>query len=99
MEVIANDLVKFGQDIENYQNAKQRLKESYNSFVEHIGALDSMWDGPAKKEFDNRFRNDSERALSLINQLESVYDNLIYANTEYDSCEKTIATIIDEISV
>ncbi|SCY71378.1 hypothetical protein SAMN02910292_02593 [Lachnospiraceae bacterium XBB2008] len=99
MEVIANDLVKFGQDIEDYQTAKQKLKESYNNFVEHVKALDSIWDGPSKKAFDNRFRNDSERALDLINQLESVYDSLNYANSEYDGCEKTIASIIDEIPV
>ncbi|MBE5912016.1 WXG100 family type VII secretion target [Pseudobutyrivibrio sp.] len=99
MDVIANDLGRFDPDIENFKGDEKGLNKNFESLVEHVTTLNTMWDGAAYNTFINRFNRDKEEAQNLINQLENVYNNLRFAYTEYSDCENSVASVIDEMNV
>lgn len=72
-----------------------QLEEMFNQVKE----LDTMWDGPANKEFNLQFGNDYENAKSLCKTVESLLECMEFARNEYNSCENEVNTIVSAISI
>lgn len=99
MEIISNDLNRFKQDIDEYREAEQKLKNSYDALVKHVEELNSMWEGPAHKRFFYRFMKIQGRVYDFMRRVEIAYENLDYADSEYNRCENIVAAEIDGFQV
>ena len=99
MELISNDLSRFGQDISDYQNARQELDKSFDVLIAHMRDLSTMWEGDARDQLVVTFAEDSAKVQEMLDSLKEIHRELQFANTEYTQCESKITGIIDNIPV
>ena len=89
MELIANDLPRFEQDISDYNSAKLNLDKNYEMLVAHMNELNNMWEGEAHNQFLETFQADSVRVAEMLDVLKEIHSQLRFAHTEYTGCENT----------
>lgn len=99
MEIIANNLNKFDEDITDFKGVFEEMKSNYEMLVTHMNDLNRMWEGEAHNQFLETFSVDSAKVMDMINLLEEISHDLRYAHNEYSNCEVKVATIIDSINV
>ena len=51
MDLIANDLSRFGQDISDYQSARVNLDKNFEMLTARIRELSTIWEGEARDQF------------------------------------------------
>lgn len=99
MEIIANDLNRFDEDIEDFKGFFKELNSNYEMLVTHMNDLNRMWEGEAHNQFLETFSVDSNKVMDMLKLLEEISNDLVFAHSEYSSCEEIVASIIDSISV
>ena len=99
MDVIANDLTKFGQDISDYNQMLNRLDADQVQLLTHMNELQNMWEGEAHDQFMETFNKDYQTVISMVNFLKEVHGDLTYADTEYTDCESSVESIIESMDV
>ena len=70
--------------------------ETMYAAVKH---LDTMWDGPANKAFNEQFGYDHADMKELCKTIQKIIDCFTYAKTEYDKCEVEVASIVNSIRI
>ncbi len=98
-ERIANELGRFEGDINDYDAYYRNLKEHFGEMVDHMNALNNMWEGEAHNEFLSTFEVDKGKTLQVIEDFKKVLDELRFAHKEYTECERTVARYIDQMPV
>ncbi len=99
MDVIANDLAKFEQDITDYNGSFSRLDKAQLQLLAHMNELQNMWEGEAHEKFMETFGNDYQKVLAMVDFLKEVLGDMNYADKEYTSCESAVGGIIDSMEV
>ena len=99
MSIIANDLSRFNQDISDYHISEQELNRNFEQLITHMRELNSMWEGEAHEQLMQTFSVDQNQAQAMVDHIREVYNELIFAHSEYSNCESTVAGIIDSIPV
>ena len=99
MDLIANDLEKFNQDIEDYHGGYNDLTENHEALVSDMNALNSMWEGEAHNQFMETFAADEQQVSEMIKTLLEVYNDLVFASEKYTDCENSVSGIIAGITV
>ncbi len=99
MEIIANNLPKFNQDIEEYGGALKSIETNYDLLKSHMNELSSMWEGEAHDQMMLTFNKDLDKVNEMIDFLRKTYEHLNYANSEYVQCEGNVTGIIDSINI
>ncbi len=99
MSIIANDLVRFNEDISDYHSQEQELNRNFESLVTHMNALNNMWKGEAHDTLMESFSIDRDQSMTMIDHIREIYNELVFAHNEYTNCEGTVANIIDGIPV
>ena len=98
-DVIANNLSSFKNHIEDFEKGYRDLVNDFESFVNHITALNGMWTGEAHDAFMNRFDQDKAEVENMLDYIKEIHAALKYADTEYSRCEREVAGFINEINV
>ena len=96
-DVIANNLPQFQGDIDAYENAEKELSGAFDSMVNNMNQLNTMWEGEALETFKETFARDVVKVNSMLQYLVNVHKELVFAHTEYTECEKNVANIIDQL--
>ena len=99
MNRIANDMEKFEDQIQKFDNALNKLETGFEEMAIHMRELNSMWTGEAHDEFLITFENDEKMVLKMIEYMKVLLSNLNYADTEYANCESTVSHMIEQIVV
>ena len=99
MDIIANDLPRFQQDISDYDAAFQSLQDGSDQLTAHMNDLSRMWEGEAHDQLMETFSADQRRVDELRLMLNDLLSDLRFAHTEYTSCENDVAGIIESIQV
>ena len=99
MDVIANDLERFGQDITDYNQMLTRLDADQISLLTHMNELQNMWEGEAHNQFMETFNKDYEIVLQMVEFLKELHGDMTYADTEYTECESSVGNIIENMNV
>ena len=99
MARIANDLGKFGGDVQEFKALCTRLRTAHQTLASDFGALHSMWEGEAHNALTERFQEDYAVLGDLVDYLTALEQSLDHANDEYHRCENNVAGIIDSINV
>ncbi|MCR4596567.1 MAG: WXG100 family type VII secretion target [Lachnospiraceae bacterium] len=98
-ERMANDLTVFDGDINDYGNHYQSLVGHFGDMVDHMNALNNMWEGEAHDEFLATFETDRTKTQEMIDDFKKVMDELRFAHTEYTECENSIANMIEQMPI
>ena len=99
MEVIANDLKLFEQDITDYTGSYNKLDKSQQDLRTHIGELHKMWEGEAHEALMETFNKDYDNVLKIVAFLKEIKGDMDYAKQEYTSCEASVGNIISGMEV
>ena len=99
MDVIANDLPRFEQDITDYSASFNRLDQAQLQLLSHMNELQNMWEGEAHEQFMETFSNDYKKVLDMVAFLKEVLGDINYADKEYTSCENSVSGIIESMNV
>lgn len=98
-ERMANDLGRFDGDIGDYNKFYQSLIGHFGEMVDHMNALNNMWEGEAHDQFLQTFSVDREKTFQMIDDFGKILEELRFANTEYTLCENSISNMIDSMPV
>lgn len=98
-ERIANDLGTFEGDINDYSSNYQNLTSHFSDMVDHMNALNNMWEGEAHTEFLQTFEVDKNKTLQMIEDFKQIMEELKYAHRQYSECENSVAGLIDQMPV
>ena len=99
MDVIANDLAKFEQDITDYDGSFTRLDRAQLQLLAHMNELQNMWEGEAHDQFMETFSKDYQKVVNMVDFLKEVLPDLNFADKEYTSCESSVESIIESMDV
>ena len=99
MSEIANNLATFEGDITTYANDYNKLDQSQNNLNQHIGELNTMWEGEAHDTMIETFNKDYKDVLNIISFLKEINNDLTFAKTEYTNCEGNVSNIIAGMEV
>lgn len=80
------------QCIQNIQTEMEHMKSS-------VAEMNTMWEGPGKEEFNRTFLTDMEAATVMIRNLQTIYTYETTAISEYQICERDVASMIEEIRI
>ncbi len=67
--------------------------------VDHMNALNNMWEGEAHDQFLQTFSVDREKTFQMIDDFGKILEELRFAHTEYTLCENSISNMIDSMPV
>ena len=96
ISVNTNNLSK---DIDTLRTNLNAIKKDLGSMYDRVRALDAGWDGPANEEFKRQFETDRRNMETVCRTVETIIQNLEYARKEYDSCEKSVESIVAAIKI
>ncbi len=86
-------------DIESLKVHLNGMRQTGNKMMSNINALSSMWEGEAKNAFTKQFQSDYETLNSMAKVIEDLIKDLEYAREQYDTCENSVASILQNIRV
>ena len=98
-ERMTNDLITFQNDINDYNYYCTNLEQHFQDMVDHMNALNGMWEGEAHDTFLQTFESDKQKTLSMIEDLKRILAELRFAHTQYSDCENTVSAMIEQIPV
>ena len=87
------------KDIETLKENLNAIKKDLGNMYDRVRVLDAGWDGPANEEFNKQFDADRKNMEAVCKTVEKIIQNLEYARKEYDSCEKSVGSIVAAIKV
>lgn len=99
MDRIANNLSRFGDDIERFNSQYKELAANMQEVVDNMNSLSSSWEGEAHDQLMQSFEKDRAKMQQMIESIGKVLENLQYADGEYNSCEQRVSSIISQIQV
>ena len=99
MSVMANDTRRFGADVASFRSGVTRLGASRNKLKSDMSVLQNMWTGEAHEALQSRFEADFEKLEDLVHHFEMLATSLEHAQGEYETCENSVSTIVDDLSV
>lgn len=86
-------------DITALENAILTVKNKMENMFTNMKAMDNMWKGTAHDAFMVQFTNDYNSMKDLCDILTNLLDNIKTAKKEYEQCEDSINTIINDIQI
>ncbi len=98
-ERMANNLETFNGDISDYNVYYQNLVQHFNDMVNHMNALNSMWEGEAHNEFLHTFDVDKQKTQNMISDFRKILEELRFAHAQYSDCERSVASMINQMPV
>ena len=90
---------RLNSDIEELRSHLSRMRQTAEKMMSGINALSAMWEGEAKNAFEVQFKSDYETLQSMEKVIEDLIDDLEYASDRYNSCENSVASVIQSIRV
>ena len=75
----------------------ERIKTTINGTYDGVRALDAMWEGMAKREFDRQFAKDSDRLHEICADLAKYAERLNEACRAYEESEQAVEKIVSAI--
>lgn len=96
---IANQMERFGRDIQEYSSLVDTVKSKTSSLFDHVNALSSTWEGTAHDVFMAQFSKDVENMNTVIKNLQTIGSDLENARNEYNRCESNVQDIISAIQI
>ena len=87
------------KDIETLKENLNAIKKDLGNMYDRVRVLDAGWDGPANAEFNKQFDADRKNMEAVCKTVEKIIQNLEYARKEYDSCEKSVESIVAAIKI
>ena len=99
MSVIANNLPKFENDIQSYENVCKNLQTHYACVVKNMIDLNAMWRGESYEALIKTFNEDMKAAQGVMDFLEEMKGKLYTADNEYSDCEKRVRRLINDINI
>ena len=88
-----------GRTMENVSTRIKQIRGQITAMYGEISALNAMWEGEAHTAFDSEFRKDIKRLENLCKRLDGIVSFEANAITEYERCEKEVASLISAIKV
>jgi len=84
---------------ENVANQIKQIRGQITNMYGEITALNSMWEGEAHAAFDTHFKSDVKNLENLCKSLDGIVNYENNAVTEYNRCERNVASLINSIKV
>lgn len=97
--IIANDLGKFRNDIDRFEEAVSKMEQLRVSLFNELSALNGMWEGAAHDVLLARFSADNtftEEYIAFLKSVNAAYDE---AHSEYTKCEAQVADVIASMNL
>ena len=88
-----------GRTREQVSSHIRQIKEQITAIYSDLSSLGTMWEGEAHTAFDSEFRKDIKRLENLCKRLDGIVSFEANAITEYERCEKEVASLISAIKV
>lgn len=89
---MANNITVNTATVKNKSGDLKALNVSFKKLVEELktteGALNSMWEGEAKKEFHNAFHKDITQMTNFYNAIEKYVQSLNQIVQKYEAAER-----------
>ena len=98
-ERMANNLETFNGDIGDYNTHYQNLVNHFSDMVDHMNALNNMWEGEAHNELLQTFETDRQKTHDMIDDFNKILEELRFAHTQYSDCERNVANMINQMPV
>lgn len=86
-------------DINEMQNALDKVKKRTERMFNEIMALEGMWEGQAHEAFERQFLIDVQNMQNLCSTINDLIGCMQYADKEYISCENSVHSIINSIKI
>lgn len=99
MRRIAVDTVTLNSDIGELQIALKGARQQLDDVFNQIAQLDTMWEGPANKEFNIQFSNDYDNTKSMLDTIASLIECMEYARNHYNICEDEVDSLVKSIRI
>lgn len=96
---MSNELEKFQIEINTFEAAYNRMRQSLKEMVEQMTALNITWEGSAHDMFMQQFITDKNRIEEALKRDAEFLHDLKYANTEYNKCERAVNEIVNSIRI
>ncbi len=93
------DTGRLGMDAESVDQCIQNIQTEMENMKLGVAEMNQMWEGPSKEEFNRTFLTDMEAVSVMIRNLQMVYTYETTAVTEYVTCERDVASMIEEIRI
>jgi uncharacterized protein YukE len=84
-------------DVDNIKAHVDKINSRYTDLVQKKAQLDGMWDGPASETFKKAFDDDLIALMTMISNLQKVYNYENMAKECYKSCEQQVSGVISDI--
>lgn len=89
---LQNDTTSISGDLKQVQRKIEAMQTD-------VTAMNQMWTGEANKAFNQAFNDDIKILQSLCEALEELIGYETTAKSEYDKCEKNVASLISSMNV
>lgn len=87
------------RDAGQIQNLIGKMQNSINNMQTSINQLNGMWEGASKNAFVRAFRDDMNVAIDVLKELKELNSFEICAKTDYENCERQIASLVSSIKI
>lgn len=84
-------------DLSNIEGNLGKISDYYQELIIKRTQLDAMWDGPTSETFKKSFGDDLVALMTMLSDLQRVYNYENMAKECYEACENQIAGVISDI--
>jgi uncharacterized protein YukE len=84
-------------DVDNIKSNVDKITRRYSELIQKKVELDSMWDGSASETFKKAVDDDIVALMTMMRNLEKIYNYENAAKDSYKSCEQQISGVISDI--
>lgn len=99
VEYIKVNTQKLGDDSVSVKKYLDDLAELKVELETGITQLNQMWTGEAYTAFRQAVDDDLKALQTVIDNVTEVYNFEVKAKSEYESCEQTVATLINSVTI
>ena len=90
---------RLGTDAGRIQGYIGNITKAMSDMKQSVSALEHMWEGPGQQEFHKSFWNDMEAVEMAVGNLKELYEYGANAKTQYEQCDRKVASMIADIKV
>lgn len=90
---------RLGMDASRIQSYIGNIAKEMTDMKQSVSILENMWEGPGRNAFHKAFWDDMEAVEAVLVGLKGIYEYDTNAKTQYEQCERKIASMIADIRV
>jgi len=90
---------RLGTDAARIQGYIGNIMKEMSDMKQSVSALEHMWEGPGQSAFHKAFWNDMEAVEQAAASLKELYEYNTNAKTQYEQCDRKVASMIADMKV